>query len=136
MAFLLDTCVLSDGIKHKPDAKLLAWLGATPSEQRFVSVLSLAEIQFGILMMSAGRRKSDLAKWYESDLRPSCGSRILNFEEKEAMVWARLRASQPGESFVDTQLAATAIVHGLTMVTRNVRDFEFDGLAVVNPWDL
>ena len=135
MTFLLDTCVLSDGIKQKPDARLLAWLEATPLEHRFVSVLSLADVQFGILMLPEGRKKSVLANWYEAELRPSCGSRILNFEEREALVWARLRASRPMASFVDTQLAATALVHGLTIVTRNVRDFEYDGLIVINPWN-
>lgn len=135
MPFLLDTCVLSDGIKQKPDANLLAWIEATPLEHRWVSVLSLAEIQFGIFMLDAGRRKTILAAWYERELRPSCGDRLLNFEEKEAMAWAKLRAAHPGESFVDTQLAATALVHGLTVVTRNVRDFEYDGLAVINPWE-
>ena len=135
MAFLLDTCVLSDGIKQRPDANLLAWLDRTPLEHRFVSVLSLAEIQFGIRMLSEGRRKSALAAWYETTLRPSCGARILNFEERDAMVWAELRATHPRESFVDTQLAATALVRGFTVVTRNVRDFEFNGLAVINPWE-
>ncbi|MBI3678509.1 MAG: type II toxin-antitoxin system VapC family toxin [Proteobacteria bacterium] len=136
MAFLLDTCVLSDGIKHKPNTNLLAWLDGTPQEQRFVSVLSLAEIQFGILMMPDGRRKTVLASWYETELRPSCDSRVLSFNEPEATMWARLRASQPSASFVDTQLAATALIQGLTIVTRNVRDFDFDGLAVINPWEV
>lgn len=134
MAFLLDTCVLSDGIKQKPDANLLSWLEKTPAEQRAVSVLSLAEIRYGITVMPKGRRKEALADWYETALRPSCGDRVLNFEEPEALMWAYLRANSPTAAFVDSQIAATALVHGLTVVTRNEKDFAFEGLGVFNPW--
>ena len=134
MKYLLDTCVLSDGAKGPVDASLLRWLDGKPEENRFVSVLSLAEILFGILRLPDGRRKIALADWYDKEMRPFYEARVLPFGEAEAIEWARLRAVRPNAAQIDAQIAATALVHGLTLVTRNVKDFEFEGLNVLNPW--
>jgi predicted nucleic acid-binding protein len=134
MAFLLDTCVLSEGFKPLIDPGVTAWLEATPNEARFVSVVSLAELQFGIRRLPTGKRKERFWHWYEYDLVPVFETRVLTFGLSDADVWARLRAEHVNASFADTQIAATALVHGLTIVTRNVRDFSFDSLSVFNPW--
>jgi toxin FitB len=134
MAFLLDTCALSDGSKNQPDPHLLAWLESRPEEERYVSAISMGEIMFGIFRLPAGRKRTFLSEWYDGVLRPIYDERVLPFGEREAMVWASLRSLNPNCDQIDAQIAATAIAHHLTLVTRNVKDFAFAGLSLVNPW--
>jgi len=135
MAYLLDTCALSDGSKSQPSPHLLAWLESRPEEERYVSVLSMGEIMFGIFRLPAGRKRRFLSKWYDGVLRPIYAERVLPFGEREAMVWANLRGLYPNCDPIDAQIAATAIAHNLTLVTRNEKDFAVEGLSLVNPWD-
>jgi toxin FitB len=134
VSYLLDTCALSDGSKLNCDPGLANWLVTTSIEAQFVSVLSLAEIEFGILRMPTGRKRERLEEWSATVLRQTFSGRILPFEEPDARIWATLRAADPNCKFLDSQLASTALAHGLTLVTRNVRDFAFAGLPVFNPW--
>ena len=134
MNFLLDTCVLSEGIKSPIDASVDRWLADTATSAQFASVVALAEVKAGIERLPAGRRKQHLADWFDLGLRPSLADRILEFDEPCAMTWAVLLARFPNAKFSDSQIAATALTYGLTLVTRNVRDFRFPGLAVFNPW--
>jgi len=105
-----------------------------PSADQFASVVSLAEIKSGIERLSEGRRKQQLTGWFEGELRPWLADRVISFDEDCAMIWASLRAQAPNAKFADGQIASTALAHGLTLVTRNVRDFAFAGLPVFNPW--
>jgi len=116
------------------NAGVAAWLSSTEEDERFVSVLSLAEIRYGVIRLSAGNRRTHLLKWYEVYLLPFLGDRLLPVDLRAALAWAELRASNPAAPVIDCQIAATALVHNLTLVTRNVRDFAFPGLAVFNPW--
>jgi predicted nucleic acid-binding protein len=134
MSYLLDTCVLSQGAKAEADEGLAQWLAATPIEEQFVSVLSFTEIEFGILRMPSGQRRLRFEEWFALSLKLSFAGRVLAFEESTASAWAALRARDPNCKFADSQIAATALAHGLTLVTRNIRDFRFPGLAVFNPW--
>lgn len=134
MSYLLDTCAISDGGKLDCDRGLASWLIATPIEAQFVSVLSLAEIEFGILRMSRGRKRERLEEWFEAALKQTFFGRVLPFEEADAHIWAALRAADPNCRYLDSQLASTALAHGLTLVTRNERDFAFARLPVFNPW--
>jgi len=135
MAYLLDTCVLSEGSKAEFNPSVAAWFEGTPDDERFASVLSLAEIQYGIFRMPQGRRRTQLGIWYENELLPLVEGRLIYFGEAEAMEWALLRSIYPNMRYVDGQIAATAIAHNFTLVTRNVKDFAFEGSSVINPWD-
>jgi predicted nucleic acid-binding protein len=133
VSFLLDTCVLSETTKAAPDEGVVHWLSETPDSQKFISVVSLAEIRFGILSSPAQRRVK-LESWYENEFWPYVSERLHVFGGDAALRWAEVRAFRRDAPVLDCQIAATALVHGLTLVTRNVKDFRYPGLAVFNPW--
>lgn len=134
MSFLLDTCVLSELTRPRPDPHVVQWLQSISEEDKFVSVISLGEILFGVLSARDALRRTRLSEWYERVLRPSFGNRAIAFDEAAGTMWAAMRANRPTVPMLDAQIAATALVHELTLVTRNVKDFRFDSLSVLNPW--
>jgi predicted nucleic acid-binding protein len=134
VSFLLDTCVLSELTRPRPDPHVAQWLQSTPDSEKFVSVISLGEVRFGILVARDALRRSRLSSWYEQVLAPSFDKRVIAFDEETADVWAAIRANTPNAPVIDAQIAATALAHELTLVTRNLKDFRFDGLSVLNPW--
>jgi toxin FitB len=136
VSFLLDTCILSEASKSHSDARVIAWLASISDDAKFVSVISLSEIRFGILCAPAGTKRETLRAWYDAVLRPSVAGRVLLYDEVTALKWAELRAGHRNVPVLDCQIAATALVHGLTLATRNVKDFAFPGLAVFNPWSM
>lgn len=121
-------------MKGEIDRHVSLWLKDISNADQFASVVSLAEIKTGIERLPDGRRKQLLMDWFEVELRPWLADRVISFDEDCAMTWASLRAQAPNAKFADGQIAATALAHGLTLVTRNVRDFAFPGLPVFNPW--
>jgi predicted nucleic acid-binding protein len=121
-------------MKGEIDRHVSLWLKDISNADQFASVVSLAEIKTGIERLPDGRRKQLLMDWFEVELRPWLADRVISFDEDCAMIWASLRAQAPNAKFADGQIAATALAHGLTLVTRNVRDFAFPGLPVFNPW--
>jgi predicted nucleic acid-binding protein len=138
MPFLLDTCVLSEVWKPKPHAEVLGWLSGTIEDELFLSVMTLGEIWHGIAVMPAGRRKDRLSQDYVAVKRRFSG-RVLPVSEAVAERWAELWATarRAGRALhaVDGVLAATAIVHDMSLVTRNVSDFQATGASLLNPWD-
>jgi toxin FitB len=134
MAYLLDTCVLSEGAKAAFNPSVAAWFKQTDDDLRFASVISLAEVQYGIFRLPLGRRRTHLGIWYENELLPLVEGCTIGFNEAEAMEWALLRSIYPNTRTIDAQIAATAITNDLTLITRNVKDFAFEGLSIVNPW--
>jgi toxin FitB len=134
MSYLFDTCVVSDSAKTPIDSGLESWLMHTPPEAKYLSVLSIAEIEFGILRMPAGQRRANLEHWLETQTKRFFADRLLSFDAAAATQWARLRDRYPNAPYIDGQIAAIAMTHGLTVVTRNVGDFRFAGLPVFNPW--
>jgi predicted nucleic acid-binding protein len=132
--FLLDTCVVSEGIKPRPDRSVDKWMRFGGSSQSYISVLTLGELHFGVARLRDPRKERDLKRWI-GDVEKSFANRIVVLDELAARQWGYLRALYPRAPTTDAQLAATALAHDLTFVTRNVRDFRFDGLKVINPWE-
>ena len=137
--YLLDTNVVSEVVKPHPSPALVRWLGSQPDEVLFISSLTLAEIKRGILEKDAGRRRRDLEVWFAGAEGPSAlfAGRILSFDEKVALEWARLMAGGTAagrpRSALDMVVAATAAAHDLTVATANERHFRDIGVPWLNP---
>jgi toxin FitB len=135
MTYLIDTNVLSELRRKEPNIGVAEWFSQRPSTTLFVSVLTLGEIRKGIDMLTDSNRKFALLDWLEVDLPAFFIGRILTVDASVADRWGRLiaQAGRPTPA-IDSLLAATAVHHGLKLVTRNTQDFEFAGVEVVNPW--
>jgi predicted nucleic acid-binding protein len=132
--FILDTMVVSEDIKPRPDPRVRAWLRAIAPELQFVSVISLGEIRFGIGRLPPTASKQRLETWY-AGLIPFFRGRLLQVDLAVAHRWGQLRGAVGRSlSAADSLIAATALVHDLTVVTRNERHFDDLGVRVLNPW--
>lgn len=136
MSYLLDTNVISELVRPKPDKNVLKWFGHMPDEALYLSVLTLGEIRKGVERLSDSSRREKLRLWLEHDLRNWFGSRILPIGLEVADRSGRLLADtgRPVPS-IDSLLAATALHHELRLVSRNVKDFDYPGVEVINPWE-
>jgi len=131
---LLDTCVVSESVKPKPDPTYLAWLKYQDPMALFISVISLGELHYGAARSKAAAKQRELSAWI-GDVERLFANRIMVLDDVVARQWGYLRAFYPQTQTVDAQLAATALAHGFTLATRNVKHFRFGGLDVVNPWE-
>jgi toxin FitB len=135
VTYLLDTNVLSETRKRQPEAGVANWIAATPPERLHVSVLTLGEIEQGIAKVR-GRGDRDRASALESwlrDVQAGFEDRVLPVTLPVAAAWGRQQYTRP-LPVIDALIAATARVQGLTVVTRNVKDFELAGVQVLNPF--
>ena len=124
MSFLLDTNAVSEWTKPRPDPGLAAWLGGTNEEYIFLSVVTLAEIKFGIERLAAGRRRDSLENWLRDELIPRFDGRLLSIDEQIAQAWGKIVAScavlgRP-IGIMDGFIAATAAEHQLTLATAHI----------------
>ena len=137
MSFLLDTNAISEWQKPRPNPGLVAWMRVAEEEELFLSVATLAEIRYGIERMPAGDRRIRYERWLEYELPARFEARMLPVDNRIADMWGRIVASRASAgktiSVIDGFLAATAEVHALTLVTRNVRHFTFLR-SVLSPW--
>lgn len=135
MSYLLDTNVLSELRRKSPDAAVVEWFAHRPPSTLYLSVLTLGELRKGIEGVADSRRRLALNDWLESDLPAFFVGRILAVDPQVAERWGRLvaTAGRPLPA-IDSLLGATAARHGLSMVTRNGKDFSDMGLDVINPW--
>jgi toxin FitB len=137
LSYLLDTNVISELRRKKPNPGLVQWLSQRPPALLFLSVLTLGELRKGIESCQDAARKSKLRDWLEFELPSFFAGRIINIDVHICDTWGRMivRAGKP-LPVVDSLLGATAIQHGLSLVTRNTRDFEYLDIDVINPWEL
>ncbi len=137
MTYLLDTNVVSELQRAKPASAVLRWLDHAPYQSIYLSALTHGELRQGVERLAEGERKEQLRRWLESDVPAWFGNRFLPVTTAIADRWGRLVAeSRRPLPTVDALLAATALHHDLRLVTRNVSDFRFPGLTVLNPWTL
>ena len=137
MSYLLDTNVVSELTRRRPDARVVRWFEATAEETLHLSVLSLGELRGGVEAERDAARRERLRVFLERELPRRFEDRLLPVSAGVADRWGRLLAEmERAVPAIDSLLAATALFHGLRVVTRNVRDFRFPGLEVVNPWEM
>lgn len=139
MSFLLDTSVISELVRKSPHLPVLEWIGAQDEASLYLSVVTIGEIEKGIARLPASARKSKLQSWVRRDLVERFGARLLPIDIRVSTRWGALtgESEKRGQPLpvIDSLIAATALVHGLAVVTRNVEDFKRCGVACVNPWD-
>lgn len=134
--FVLDTNVLSELRQPaRSNPQVLAWASSQPVAAQFVSAITLLELELGVLQNERqdAAQGAVLRRWLEGKVLPQFADRILPFDQAVALRCARLHVPDP-RAERDAIIAATALVHGMTIVTRNVTDFEATGVAVLNPW--
>ena len=138
MTFLLDTNVVSEWVRPRPDAGVVRFLAEADEDRLFLSVMTLTEIRFGIEKLKAGARRTRLERWFGAELTERFSGRILAVDATVAdtcgIVLARGRRVGRPPGTVDALIAATGLVHNLTIVTRNTDDFKALGVALHDPW--
>ena len=136
--FLLDTNVVSELTRPRPDARVAAWMNSADEEQLFLSVLTLGEIRKGITSLADPARRGRLEVWLARGLVARFEGRILGIDQVVADRWGQLGGTLAlrgtALAVIDGLLAATALQHNLTLVTRNTRDVALTGAMVFNPW--
>ena len=136
--FLLDTNCISEVVRVRPNPDLIEWVDAADEQALYLSVLTLGEIRKGIENLAESRRRRELVEWLEVDLRKRFANRILPVDFETADLWGRLAGAMRRHGtplpVLDALLAATAQRYGLTVVSRNTRDFLNAGVSVLNPW--
>ena len=136
--YLVDTNIPSELTRPQPDVRVAAFIQAAGRDNLFLSVMTIGEISKGIDLLPAGQKRTALQRWLEIDVRRWFGPRILPVTEAIAERWGHMAAAARMQgvtlAIVDGIIAATSIEYGLALVTRNVRDYEGIGVALVNPW--
>ncbi len=136
--WLLDTNVLSEPRRRKPEPKVLAFIAVQPLERLYVSTVTFAEIRFGIELLTDANRRAELNGWLTHKIRPMFEQRALPITEDIMFRWRQLveEGRKAGHTFSqpDLIIAATALQHGLTVVSRDTSEYEKARAPVLNPW--
>jgi len=138
VSFLLDTNVVSEWTKPLPNSGVVRWLAEADEDRLYLTVVTLAELRHGIERLAVGARRKRLEAWIDEELKGRFEQRVLPIDTNVAEHWGRLMARSEAKGrrmhVMDGFLAATAEVHGLTLVTRNVQDFSTAGCPLYSPW--
>lgn len=133
--YLLDTCVISELVKLRPAPKVTRWIASQPESDLFLSVLTIGEVEEGVAALSSGAKRDTLLAWVRRALPERFAGRVLPVDLVVASAWGEFRGrSRQTLPVVDGLIAATARVHGLTVVTRNAADFRRFDVPVFDPW--
>jgi len=136
--FLLDTNIVSELIKPRPDIKVVRWIESIDESYLFLSVLLLGEIRKGISLLAEPVRRAKLESWLNNELTLRFSGRILAVDKPIADLWGRFTAqavkSKSTLTVIDGLLAATSHHHDLVLVTRNTKDVASTGISAFNPW--
>lgn len=135
---ILDTNVISEPFKPKPDPAVMSWLDAQEPQTLYITTVSLAEMFAGVHKMPEGRRRADLQQLVENKIQSVFENRILAFDMPAAQAFGRVNADACAVgnpiAFADCAIAAIAAANGFILATRNVRDFKGTGVEIFNPW--
>ena len=136
---LPDTNILSEMMRPKPSMDVILWLNQQDSQNLFISSISIAEISYGLYVLPRGRRRQQLQQRFELFVRKAFQFRLLDFDELAANIYGNVmgEAKLTGHpmSIADGQIAAITRAKGLTLVTRNIKDFKYSGLMLINPFE-
>lgn len=136
---ILDTNVVSEPLKPKPNEAVLNWLDAQDPQTLYITTINLAELLTGIELMPTGRKRTALKSALDNQIMPLFDGRVLHFDAKAAAVFAQINAKVQlrgtSISFADCAIAAIAQVNKFSVATSNLRDFKSTGVALFNPWD-
>lgn len=136
MNYLLDTNVISEVLKSKPNANVSAWMSSFDINQFCLSVLTIGELKKSIEKLPVSAKKNKILNWLETDILQKFLGRIIDIDINVADKWGYIssRANLPA---IDSLIAASALVHNLKLVTRNTKDFDrIPALEIINPWEL
>jgi predicted nucleic acid-binding protein len=135
---LLDTNVVSEPLRTAPEPRVVEWLDAQPLETLFLSVITVAELRYGVARLPSGRRRSALRERLETQVLPVFAGRVLAFDfaatEAYAKLMAKAQAAGQSISMADGLIAAIAQANGMTVATRDTAAFCAAGVSVINPW--
>lgn len=138
MSYLLDTNVISETERKRPDVNVLRWLEDTDRDKVYLSALSIGEITKGFSKLPMGEKRAHIQNWIEN-IRKQFAGRILPITEGTFIVWGKMMATFEkkgiGRPVLDSLLEATALEHDLILVTRNVRNFTDSSVTILNPWE-
>ena len=138
MRYLLDTNVVSEWTRPRPDPAVVAWLETADEDTLYLSVLAFAEIRLGIELLPHGQKRRRINAWLDDDLAARFQGRIIDIDRAIAEAWAAIvargRARGAAPPILDAFMAATALVHQLMLVTRNERDLAGLDVPILNPW--
>jgi toxin FitB len=139
MKYLLDTCVISEFTRRKPEKRVVGWVDSIEEEKLFLSVITIGEIQHEISRLPESHRRTTLLTWLEGELINRFDFRILPLDTSTLFLWGSLTAQMESKGqpigVMDSLLVATALQNNLIIATRNVSDFLPCGVQVINPWD-
>ena len=137
--YLLDTNVPSEFSRDRPQPRVAAWLKAQPPTTLYLSAVTIGEIRKGLVVLPQARRRTELEAWFHTDLLVWFRNRILPVTDSIADRWGVLEGQCQLKgtplNTADGMIAATALQHDLTLVTRNIKDFAALGVVLLNPWD-
>ena len=136
--YLIDTNVISETVKPRPEARVIAWFTERTPSELFLAAITFGELVRGGRKLESSHRQRGYERWIRDDLARQFEGRILPFDMVAAAIWGAImaegdRAGRPRPA-VDAQIAAIARRHDLTLVSRNLRDFEGTGATVLDPW--
>lgn len=138
--YLLDTNVISELVKLRPEAKVVSWVQTTSEELLYLSVLTIGEIRNGIDSLPRSNKRGLLESWLANDLVLRFAGRILqvnlDIADRWGIISARAKIAGAPLAVIDGLMAATALHHNLTLVTRNTKDVQVAGINMLNPWRL
>jgi len=137
--YLLDTCMISELVRPAPDPRVLEWIDSAEESALYLSVLTIGELEKGIARLPSSARRRKIERWVREDLADRFAGRVLAVDTAVAEKWGQISGASEARGkplpVIDALIAATGLVHGLVVATRNVSDLERCGAPCLNPWE-